>query len=93
MTKSELIQRLAQENPHLHNHDLERVVNIVFEEITLALTRGERVELRGFGAFSVRERQARQGRNPRTGDKVKVPAKRTPFFKMGKDLKERLNDK
>jgi integration host factor subunit beta len=93
MTKSELIQRLSAANPHLHNQDLERVVNTVLEEISEALTRGERVELRGFGAFSVRERDARLGRNPRTGEKVKVPAKRTPFFKMGKELKERLNDK
>ena len=93
MTKSELIQRLATLNPNLHNQDLERVVNIVLEEITAALIRGERVELRGFGAFSVRERHARQGRNPRTGEKVAVPTKRTPFFKMGKDLKDRLNGK
>lgn len=92
MTKSELIQRLSSANPHLHNQDLERVVNTVLEEISEALTRGERVELRGFGAFSVRERDARIGRNPRTGEKVDVPSKRTPFFKMGKELKERLND-
>jgi integration host factor subunit beta len=68
-------------------------VNTVFEEITSALMRGDRVELRGFGAFSVRERQSRLGRNPRTGEKVNVPAKRTPFFKMGKELKDRLNGK
>lgn len=91
MTKSELIQKLADENNHLHMADIERVVNVVLEEISGALTRGDRVELRGLGAFSVRERQARAGRNPRTGDSVEVPAKRTPFFKMGRELKERLN--
>ena len=83
MTKSELIQKLADENNHLHMSDIERVVNVVLEEISGALTRGDRVELRGLGAFSVRERQSRTGRNPR--------AKRTPFFKMGRELKERLN--
>ena len=91
MTKSELIQKLADENNHLHMSDIERVVNVVLEEISGALTRGDRVELRGLGAFSVRERQARTGRNPCTGESVEVPAKRTPFFKMGRELKERLN--
>ena len=91
MTKSELIQKLADENSHLHMSDIERVVNVVLEEISGALTRGDRVELRGLGAFSVRERQSRVGRNPRTGESVEVPAKRTPFFKMGRELKERLN--
>ncbi|MBA44268.1 MAG: integration host factor subunit beta [Magnetococcales bacterium] len=91
MTKSELIQKLADENNHLHMSDIERVVNVVLEEISGALTRGDRVELRGLGAFSVRERQSRTGRNPRTGESVEVPAKRTPFFKMGRELKERLN--
>lgn len=91
MTKSELIQLLATKNPQVGAADMERVVNTVFEEITSALTSGDRVELRGFGAFSVRQRQARQGRNPRTGQNVFVEAKRTPFFKMGKGLKERLN--
>ena len=91
MTKSELIQKLADENSHLHLSDIERVVNVVLEEISGALTRGDRVELRGLGAFSVRERQARTGRNPRTGSSVEVPAKRTPFFKTGRELKERLN--
>jgi len=91
MTKSELIQQLADENNHLHMSDIERVVNVVLEEISGALTRGDRVELRGLGAFSVRERQSRTGRNPRTGESVEVPANRTPFFKMGRELKERLN--
>ena len=91
MTKSELINKLAAQNPGLHHLDLERVVNRIFDEITGALSKGDRVELRGFGAFSVRERAARVGRNPRTGESVNVPAKRAPFFKMGKELKERIN--
>ena len=92
MTKSELIQLLAERNPHLYMRDVETVVNTVFEEITAALAKGDRVELRGFGAFSVKEREARTGRNPRTGESVKVTAKRLPFFKTGKALRERLND-
>lgn len=91
MTKSELINKLSIKNPNLPHQDLEKVVNTVFEEITSALVDGKRVELRGFGAFSVRERLARTGRNPRTGESVEVPSKRVPFFKMGKDLKERIN--
>ena len=92
MTKSELINLLATKNPNLHHVDLERVVNTVFDEIVGALEDGDRVELRGFGAFSVRERDARIGRNPRTGESVQVAAKRVPFFKAGKELRERLND-
>ena len=91
MTKSELINRLSAQNQNLPHADLERVVNTILDEITSALAEGKRVELRGFGAFSVRERQARIGRNPRTGDSVQVPSKRVPFFKMGKELKERIN--
>ncbi len=91
MIKSELIQRIADENPHLFQRDVERIVSTVFTEITGALARGDRVELRGFGAFSVKERDARMGRNPRTGEAVPVPEKRVPFFKTGKDLRERLN--
>lgn len=91
MTKSELIQRLAERNPHLYMRDVEKIVDTVFEEITMALTNGDRVELRGFGAFSVKERDARMGRNPRTGESVFVEAKRLPFFKTGKALRERLN--
>lgn len=91
MTKSELIQKLAERNPHLFLRDVEKVVDTVFEEITKALARGDRVELRGFGAFSVKERDARTGRNPRTGDTVQVEAKRLPFFKTGKALREKLN--
>ena len=91
MTKSELIQKLSEQNNNMHPQDVERIVGIFFDEITEALTRGDRIELRGFGAFSVRERPARLGRNPRTGEQVQVPAKRAPFFKMGRELKERLN--
>lgn len=91
MTKSELIARLAAANPHLYQRDIEQIVSTVFEEIANALANGDRVELRGFGAFSVKHRRARSGRNPRTGDTVFVPAKYVPFFKTGKDLRERLN--
>ena len=92
MTKSELIARLAEQNPSLYHRDLEQLVNTVFETITKALEDGDRVELRGFGAFSIRERKARIGRNPRTGEPVNVEAKRMPFFKMGKGMRERLNN-
>lgn len=92
MTKSELIQRLAEKNPHLYLRDIEKIVDTVFDSITQALVRGDRVELRGFGAFSVKHREARMGRNPRTGEQVHVEAKRLPFFKVGKALRERLND-
>lgn len=91
MTKSELIQHLAEKNPHLYLRDVEKIIETIFEEITKALVRGDRVELRGFGAFSVKQREARSGRNPRTGESVKVEAKRLPFFKTGKGLRERLN--
>ncbi len=93
MTKSELIQRLAEMNPHLYQRDVERIVSTLFEEISGALARGDRVELRGFGAFSVKARDARVGRNPRTGASVNVARKFVPFFKAGKDLRELLNDK
>ncbi|WP_374762984.1 integration host factor subunit beta [Yunchengibacter salinarum] len=92
MIKSELIQRIADANPHLYHRDVERLVSTIFEEITEALVDGRRVELRGFGAFSIKERPARTGRNPRTGEKVDVAAKRVPYFKTGKDLRERLNE-
>lgn len=92
MIKSELIQRLSDENPHLYQRDVERIVSTVFEEITEALARGDRVELRGFGAFSVKTRDARVGRNPRTGAAVDVPEKRVLFFKTGKDLRDRMNE-
>ncbi len=91
MTKSELILRLAEANPHLFQRDIERIVTTVFEEISVALENGDRVELRGFGAFSTKKRGARTGRNPRTGDTVVVHQKNVPFFKTGKQLRERLN--
>ena len=93
MIRSELIQKIAEENPHLFQRDVERIVNTIFEEITDALARGQRVELRGFGAFSVKHRDARIGRNPRTGESVEVEAKAVPFFKTGKLLRNRLNGK
>ncbi len=91
MTKSELIQRLAERNPHLYQRDIEKIVGAIFDEIGDALARGDRVELRGFGAFSVKRRDARTGRNPRTGEAVDVDEKFIPFFKTGKQLRERLN--
>ena len=91
MTKSELILRLAEKNPHLYHRDVERIVSAIFDEITRALARGDRVELRGFGAFSVKKRPAREGRNPRTGARVSVDQKCVPFFKTGKEMRERLN--
>ena len=92
MTKSELIQRIAELNPHLYQRDVERIVSTIFDEIADALARGDRVELRGFGAFSVKQRGARVGRNPRTGAAVQVAEKSIPFFKTGKQLRERLNE-
>ena len=91
MVKSELIERVAAANPHLFQRDVERIINIVLDEITGALARGGRVELRGFGAFAVRHRAARQGRNPRTGATAFLEDKFVPFFKTGKELRERLN--
>jgi len=93
MTKSDLILRLTELYPHLLQRDIERIVGTVFDEISNALARGNRVELRGFGAFSVKSRDARQGRNPRTGEPVAVDSKSVPFFKTGKQLRDRLNDK
>ena len=91
MIKSELIQKIADKNPHLYHRDIERIVNAVLGEIIVAMSNGNRVELRGFGAFSVKSRNARRGRNPRTGTAVDVGAKKVPFFKTGKELRERLN--
>ena len=93
MIRSELSQKIAEENPHLYQRDVERIVNTIFEEITNAMARGDRVELRGFGAFSVKKRDARTGRNPRTGEAVEVEEKHVPFFKTGKLLRDRLNGK
>ncbi len=91
MTRSELIASLAEDNPHLTVAEVERIVSTLFDEMTAALARGERVELRGFGAFTVKARQARAGRNPRTGETVQVAQKAVPFFKAGKELRERIN--
>jgi integration host factor subunit beta len=93
MIKSELVLKISEKNPHLYHRDVERIVNRVFDEIIDALKQGNRVELRGFGAFSVKERKARTGRNPRTGSSVDVDEKRVPFFKTGKELRQRLNGK
>jgi integration host factor subunit beta len=93
MTKSELIVYIAERNPHLFHRDVERIVATIFDEISTALTVGDRVELRGFGAFSVKRRGSRIGRNPRTGETVQVEEKRIPYFKTGKELRERLNGK
>lgn len=91
MIKSELVQKIAERNPQLYQRDVENIVNAILDEIVSALARGDRVELRGFGAFSVKARQARIGRNPRTGAHVKVEDKVVPFFKTGKEMRERLN--
>ena len=91
MTKSELIAGLAADNPHLRGADVEVIVATIFDQITEALARGERVELRGFGAFTIKHRNARIGRNPRTGAAVPVDEKSVPFFKAGKELRERVN--
>lgn len=90
--KSELVQIIASRNPHLFQRDVENIVSAVFDEITEALAEGNRVELRGFGAFSVKNRPARNGRNPRTGESVDVEEKWVPFFKTGKELRDRLNN-
>lgn len=91
MTRSELIAQLAATNPHLRQPDVELIVSTIFDEITDALARGDRVELRGFGAFSIKQRDPRTGRNPRTGTAVDVSAKAVPYFKPGKELRERVN--
>ena len=91
MIKSELVQRIAEHNPHLYQRDVENIVNAILDEIVAALARGDRVELRGFGAFTIKHRNARTGRNPRTGEAVPVDEKVVPFFKAGKELRERVN--
>ncbi len=91
MIKSELVQRIAEANPHLYQRDVENIVDAVLDEVTNALARGDRVELRGFGAFSTKSRPARLGRNPRTGAQVRVNEKIVPYFKTGKEMRERLN--
>ena len=91
MIKSELVQKISEQNPHLYQRDVEHIVNAILDEITNALARGDRVELRGFGAFSVKVRDSRVGRNPRTGATVRVARKAVPFFKTGKQLRDMLN--
>jgi len=91
MIRSELLQELAKENPELRSEEVERLVEVFFDEIAQRLAAGGRVELRGFGAFSTRERDPRKGRNPRTGETVDVPGKRVPYFKPGKEMRARLN--
>jgi integration host factor subunit beta len=91
MIKSELVQRVASQNPHLYQRDIEKIVSAILDEMVEALRRGDRVELRGFGAFSVKLRGARQGRNPRTGAVVAVAKKAIPAFKTGKEMRERIN--
>lgn len=92
MIRSELLQELHKDNPELRAEEIEQVVDVFFDEITQRLAEGGRIELRGFGAFSTRDREARTGRNPRTGESVSVPAKRVPYFKAGKEIRKRLND-
>jgi integration host factor subunit beta len=91
LIKSKLVERIAAQNPHLYQRDVEYVINGILNAITAALARGDRVELRGFGAFSVKDRPTRTGRNPRTGAQVSVQQKRVPFFRAGKEMRERLN--
>ena len=91
MIRSELLQSLSEDNPDLRTEEVEQVVDLFFDEIAQRLSEGGRVELRGFGTFSTRQRDARSGRNPRTGDSVDVPAKKVPYFKPGKEIRERLN--
>jgi len=91
MIKSELVKRLMAQCPHLYERDIEKIVNVILEQITGALRQGDRVELRGFGAFTARRREARNGRNPRTGAAVSISAKALPFFKTGKEMRQRLN--
>ena len=91
VTKSDLVETIADKNPNLTKKDVETIVNIIFESMTHALARGERIEIRGFGSFQVKHREAREGRNPKTGEKVFIAAKRVPFFKVGKELRERVD--
>jgi integration host factor beta subunit len=91
MTKSELIEKMVESHAILTRKEMELVVNIIFDSMTDALKKGEKVEIRGFGSFTIREREAREARNPKSGEIVNIPAKRTPFFKTGKDLRERVD--
>lgn len=91
MTKSELVEKIMESNGVLNRKDSEMVVNIIFDSMTEALQGGDKVEIRGFGSFTVRERESREARNPKSGEVVRIPAKKTPFFKTGKELRERVN--
>lgn len=91
MTKSELIEQLTVNNEVLNRREAEMIVNAIFDSIGQALAGGDRVEIRGFGSFTVRQRDAREARNPKSGEIVQIPAKKTPFFKTGKDLRERVD--
>lgn len=91
MTKSELIDKLSDEHHLLNKKDAESVINLIFNGIGDALSTGDRVEIRGFGSFSVREREAREARNPKSGELVSIPSRKTPFFKTGKELRERVD--
>ena len=91
MTKSELVEQLSTSNSGLNKKEAELIVNTIFDSIGDALVDGDRVEIRGFGSFSIRERDAREARNPKSGEVVKIPSKKTPFFKTGKELRERVN--
>jgi len=91
MIKSDLVRRVWEQNPHLLVREVETIVNAIFDEITARLSRGERIELRGFGTFSVRVREAHTGRNPKSGVAVTVPRKVVPYFRTGKEMRERLN--
>lgn len=91
MNKSDLILKILESEPTLFKKDATKIVNVFFETISNAIAKGERVELRGFGVFDVKKREARIARNPKNGDVVAVPAKKVPFFRMGKDMKDRIN--
>ena len=93
MTKSELVEKVVEKNPSLSRKESELVVNLIFDSMCDALKSGEKVEIRGFGSFTIREREAREARNPKSGDVVKIPAKKTPFFKTGKELRERVDSR
>lgn len=93
MTKSELIEQLSEEHEILNKRDAETIINLIFGGMSDALAQGNRVEIRGFGSFSVREREAREARNPKSGELVKIASRKTPFFKTGKELRERVDSK
>jgi len=93
MTKTDLIQKVSEKINFLNKKQTDRVVNCIFNNIKLALAKGDKVEIRGFGSFTIRKRDPREGRNPLTGDKVSVPAKKVPFFRAGKELKKMVDTK